>query len=1773
MATKYIKGLFKDTAPEDQPQGTWRYAKNMVMQPRDGAISTELGITPVQILMEYESAIRNSYKETGLTNSDAAQFQLYQTVIGAIEITDDRVILFVVYDIDLMNELNIGSEGGMYEVLLNNGNPINKYEIAEWDGKVYKVLYKPVLNTLAGDEANTDVDLNFSKHHFIEGAYKKNPEGELFVYWTDDLNPPRVMNITRQKEWLVDGALKTGPNTGTTVSSPESYLYGIDYLTTNNTKHKEMLNLFPSAGPVPQIDFGDVNPGGGLLTGVYYLALAYVDQDLVQTNYVTIANPVSIVEDVEGVLPIERYDGAPAKVPSGKSISWTIHNINTDYEYIRPAVIRKSDGAAQAFKLNDVPVRNLVSGSSSDIVFTGLEGFSEFSVDEIIVDTVFYDTAKSINQLDGVLYLGNVQGTRDLGYQKYANHIKLCPETKKFCPFDPHEITQDVLESNYISGDPLGSQNNPLTNADFSTNPIINGYRWNENIFSFKGYTRDEVYAFYISFIMNDGTESYAYHIPGRAPLKITAQNAQFIPAWAADPNANTNLFRGDSSQWESGDLAGYDAFINQNTGYNPLLETSDGKGRIFHFYETSMLPGSCGMNFWQNTNEFYPSDELNKTNWEVWDAALEATTDNYEGEDQTLWLQGKRVRHHHFPSNENAVYQMIPYEQLDDAVNEVGQGVKRWYALDFRGSTGEAVSGFGGGIDCEQWMSEAGVSGGVDGSLDTLFGYSGSLADYIEDVWETPSGGSDSDCLITCRYTNQTQANGAVWPQVGDVVNYAWAKRGGWTSTNSNRFVGQYNANEYAGTNQVIPANGSWDPNCAGAGDIYVPNNGGAGTHPDLESYSGGPNNNNRGCDPGQNQLEHPRFWAVGCMATDNQNYVVNRQGCAGPDSKECITYGGEECSTNAKPTVLWSNDTGTDDLLVLAIIDKQNTSDIPNTGGLGLDVNQADIMVWWYRQQSVLQGALTQCTNVLGFSLHDLKVPKDIADKTQGFRIHYANREHQDRRILGQGLLHPYAPTLDVTHSVCASAASLGLDAEDEALDEGIIGQGGFYQGAGINEERYWINYPYTLPQYSFESTYGGRDSSYLEYQCLSFHDFYLMRSRKTLTAATHLKVEYGVDMLMYTGPGLTHECDPSRDGLSWNKNDGSDDDATLTYAGMEDCFAKCLNSNEMTLGYHVGFKYSNAAAMAAIGDLGATGGKTLYHWFLDFQPGVTTSDLNKPIKERGKTYINGDSIYNGKQLGFGFKQYNEFGESHVGLLLHERYGTLPAFDNSGPGPTSQPVGITHSSGAGTPMNMGGNGTSGGRRNYLYQGNLHAFRQDMYNSIDTQDLVWTGFQIVGEAYKAFIVDEKGEQTTFQTNVGVEVMPEGDKYDTVKSARWFYDNLPLDHEINKINKKLWETDPLDLGKIFGGDTYICRYGYRKTLRPNLNTKGVVDILYKSSANYMGRDMRFVYETIVESTDNINFRHIESKKDSYWPGTAVKDVLHLDNLIDLTDVDNLKYNDDYSSVNDIGHTVPLPLQISQPTDFPTRVVRSAQSDDSSLVDSYRVFLANQFKDLPKNRGELWKISVFNNLLYFHMEDTILRTKGKQNLQLADKSEAFVGSGDIFAQAPDELVQTDAGFGGTQSQFATAISKYGYFYLDQRNRSVYLITDQINDIGSLGMDKWFKENIPFAIESYRADVPMDNPFTFGFVATWDEFYQRYILTKRELVPTQHFRDNNVKYDIDKKKFIVESENGANDWMELEWTYFKQGHLELDGRPKDSHGVYFTPSGWSISYNIK
>ena len=41
---KYIKGMSKDTGHLDQPEGTWRYARNVQIHPITGVVSNEHGM-------------------------------------------------------------------------------------------------------------------------------------------------------------------------------------------------------------------------------------------------------------------------------------------------------------------------------------------------------------------------------------------------------------------------------------------------------------------------------------------------------------------------------------------------------------------------------------------------------------------------------------------------------------------------------------------------------------------------------------------------------------------------------------------------------------------------------------------------------------------------------------------------------------------------------------------------------------------------------------------------------------------------------------------------------------------------------------------------------------------------------------------------------------------------------------------------------------------------------------------------------------------------------------------------------------------------------------------------------------------------------------------------------------------------------------------------------------------------------------------------------------------------------------------------------------------------------------------------------------------------------------------------------------------------------------------------------------------------------------------------------------------------------------------------
>ena len=579
---KFVKGMNKDTGRIDQLDNTYRDALNAVIDAEKGAITSEYGNTFIASL---------KFKN-----------DLYEPV-GQIALPDDSFIIFAVNGTDSAI-FNINSSTNVSTVLLL---------------------------TSVGDARG---HLNFDKEHPVTGEFRVSPIGEYIIYFTDnkytkavesatgieyinDFNPPRVFNVSRQLKYITNGG-------------SESALY--DSL---NPANISSLNLFLDSGRIPEFKEIKILQGGGVESGTYFLGIAYADKDFTETNVLTLSNPVYIVPSSETTIPREIISGSPNEFQTNKAIKWVLNNVNTDYKYVVPYVVQRIGEAEFAYKLEPIEINTAAIGNllpnEVEVVYSGIENTAQSSVNEAVIDKVRYLTAKSLTQLDNKLYLANLTARRDLGYQRFANSIQLTAHVEAVEKFDPRWYDIFNLNEGYTR----------LIHQDYASKPEIfpyihdvirpvqegtsKGYRDVEtNLFKKKTYRRGEVYAFYISFILKDGGETFAYHIPGRNILAESERALMSSPTVAP----------GGVVDFRAGEVV----------AANP-------ESRVFQYLDTTLLlPPNISTSFWENQNEFYP----NTDDFDVW------TTDAAGNPVSAGTLRGEKVRHHKLPSNKNSTYSYI---------------------------------------------------------------------------------------------------------------------------------------------------------------------------------------------------------------------------------------------------------------------------------------------------------------------------------------------------------------------------------------------------------------------------------------------------------------------------------------------------------------------------------------------------------------------------------------------------------------------------------------------------------------------------------------------------------------------------------------------------------------------------------------------------------------------------------------------------------------------------------------------------------------------------------------------------------------------------------------------------------------------------------------------------------------------------------------------------------------------------------------------------------
>ena len=591
QAEKFIKGMNKDTAKIDQIDGTFRDALNAVIDSDKGAITSEQGNSIVARLKDPNTS-------------------RFFNVVGQIALPNDDFLMF-----GAVTQSGINYSGIFY---------------IDVSAQTSRMLYSTNQNSVDGDLA-LDVE------HTITGEFRISPTGEFITYFTDNkftestepntgikyisqYNPPRVFNVTRQIEYLDNGGIETNLYSATSANV-------------------SILNLFMDSGRIPEFKSVEILQGGGVESGTYYLGVAYADKDFTETNVLTLSNPVYVVPSPEDTIPREIISGSPNEFQTNKSVKWTINRVNSDYKYVVPYILQRIGNVEFASKLepveiNTVAVNNL-NPNEVEIVYSGLENAIPSTVDKVVIDKVKFLTAKSITQLDNKLYAANLTARKDLGFQRFANGIQLKAVVETISKFDPRYYDIFNLNEGYTKlfnpdGDQVGSI---FPYINLSIKPVqentSKGYRDVENLlFKKKTYRRGEVYSFYISFILKDGGETFAYHIPGR--------NFKAIGGSITENSLMSEVGEGSVGT------------IPINTGE---IVSSNPNSKVYQYLDTSYIGTTTNTTgYWQNENEYYP----NTDDFDVW------ATDNSGIPIQTGSLRGLNVRHHKMPSNHNATFSYL---------------------------------------------------------------------------------------------------------------------------------------------------------------------------------------------------------------------------------------------------------------------------------------------------------------------------------------------------------------------------------------------------------------------------------------------------------------------------------------------------------------------------------------------------------------------------------------------------------------------------------------------------------------------------------------------------------------------------------------------------------------------------------------------------------------------------------------------------------------------------------------------------------------------------------------------------------------------------------------------------------------------------------------------------------------------------------------------------------------------------------------------------------
>ena len=304
-----LKGMIRDVHPSKMPDGAYVDAVNFVYGEHMDALMQEAGFSG-------ETYVRDDV----ITSI---------RIVGGVGLVDEGVLLF-------------------------GTNP------QQTTSYVIRVIGSSV-------EILSSGDFGFNADAVIDATAFKTTNGDTFVIFTDDLNPPKYLNVD-------DSAV---PN---------------------------LIN--PTHTPIYIEEDRDVSGGQGFFSaGTHYLAVAYSYEDGSTLEF----------NNLNG--PYVRYD-------EGGNVSLQLSNLDPNFSFVTVAFVSVYHDAVET----GIAGQFNYTGTTAKFTVTGLKT-GEISLDELLVQNPVYTRAKTLPMQGNRLYLGNVRTGSADDLQEHANRVQVLYQT------------------------------------------------------------------------------------------------------------------------------------------------------------------------------------------------------------------------------------------------------------------------------------------------------------------------------------------------------------------------------------------------------------------------------------------------------------------------------------------------------------------------------------------------------------------------------------------------------------------------------------------------------------------------------------------------------------------------------------------------------------------------------------------------------------------------------------------------------------------------------------------------------------------------------------------------------------------------------------------------------------------------------------------------------------------------------------------------------------------------------------------------------------------------------------------------------------------------------------------------------------------------------------------------------------------------------------------------------------------------------------------------